>query len=1172
MRILEIGLLAFGPFSDVTLDLSGPGGFHLIHGPNEAGKSATLRALRCLFFGIPQRTEDNFRHDNKSLRIGARLLHSDGSQLRFYRRKTRKASLLDETGRALPDDALDKYLQGLGEEYFSSLFGIDYESLVRGGEDILKVDGKLGQALFSAGMGGRRLHGILQGLEGEAEGLFKARGRLQHINQLLKDYKDLKKEIAELSLSANEWSSHHRAYHKSLREKAELDQQLRNLETERSRLERLERALKGIPRYRELTVELEELQGVRLLPPDFGEKRRETQIRLRQAEEAQEAARAALLRIEERIGALEIPEALLEQADTAMNLRERLGSHNKAMEDVVALRREYEVVEGEVRGLVKELRPDLPQEEAERLRLGAARRTRIRQLSNRCEALVSEMERARRDCKDTERKLQEKRAELQETPPPGDPSNLRTVAARGRRAGNPEAEQAELREDLQTRREEAEAALQRLGLWSGSLEDLASLAAPSRETVEKHETRLEQLHQRKEKLKERRDEFEERGREGDRQIRELQMAGTVPSEADLERARMHRERGWRLIRLSWLEDREEREEIESFASGLPLADAYEAAVRQSDEIADRLRREAERVTRYASMEAERLHCEEEMARLQAEIGRFEGQAADALEAWRDLWRPLGLEPLSPREMRSWLAEWEKLASRATEIRERKRRLESLDASIEELRCSVGVSLEALEEEGARPGEPLVEMLDRAQAVVERLQETARRRTNLDAEVQELEYALEEAGRESREAEEKLARWRAEWAEALKDLGLHDSATPEEAGIVLGKIEDLSLKLDRLESLQGRIKGIERDAADFAERVLGFVTRYLPDLATLPPEEAVVRLHSRLAQAREDDATRKQLEEQKTEQQTQLERSWRTIQECEMRRDEMCREAGCEDPEELPEAEEKSERRRRLTEEWENLHGQLTELAAGGSLEELLREAESVDADELPGRLVETGERIRELRERKSEVEQTIGSERTELQKMDGGGDAARAAERLQEVRASIREGVDRYVQLKLAAAVLRREIERYRKESQDPVLSRAGHIFARLTAGSFELLRPDFEGTDEPVLLGVRPSGEEVGVQGMSDGTRDQLHLSLRLATLERYLERNEPMPLIVDDILVNFDDTRAAATLQVLEELSGLTQIIFFTHHRHLVELAQANISSEKMHVHGLGQNGIRA
>ncbi len=74
----------------------------------------------------------------------------------------------------------------------------------------------------------------------------------------------------------------------------------------------------------------------------------------------------------------------------------------------------------------------------------------------------------------------------------------------------------------------------------------------------------------------------------------------------------------------------------------------------------------------------------------------------------------------------------------------------------------------------------------------------------------------------------------------------------------------------------------------------------------------------------------------------------------------------------------------------------------------------------------------------------------------------------------------------------------------------------------------------------------------MSSGTRDQLYLALRLAALEKYMKSSEPMPFIVDDILIHFDDDRSKATLAVLAELTKKTQVILFTHHSRVVEQAR--------------------
>jgi uncharacterized protein YhaN len=150
--------------------------------------------------------------------------------------------------------------------------------------------------------------------------------------------------------------------------------------------------------------------------------------------------------------------------------------------------------------------------------------------------------------------------------------------------------------------------------------------------------------------------------------------------------------------------------------------------------------------------------------------------------------------------------------------------------------------------------------------------------------------------------------------------------------------------------------------------------------------------------------------------------------------------------------------------------------------------------------------------------------------------------------------------------VLHHAIERYREKNQGPVLKRSSELFAQVTLGSFEGLRVEFDEKGDPIIVGVRPGGKEiVGVKGMSDGTTDQLYLALRLASLETYLDNNEPLPFIVDDILIRFDNDRAIAVLKILAELAEKTQVIFFTHHKHLEELAEINIGRPVLFRHSL-------
>ncbi len=93
------------------------------------------------------------------------------------------------------------------------------------------------------------------------------------------------------------------------------------------------------------------------------------------------------------------------------------------------------------------------------------------------------------------------------------------------------------------------------------------------------------------------------------------------------------------------------------------------------------------------------------------------------------------------------------------------------------------------------------------------------------------------------------------------------------------------------------------------------------------------------------------------------------------------------------------------------------------------------------------------------------------------------------------------------------------------------------------------------------------GLDEISEGERDQLYLALRLASVERHCASDGPMPVILDDVLVNFDDDRAAAALRVLVDLSQTTQVLVFTHHQRVLDLARAVLPAESFAVAAPGK-----
>jgi uncharacterized protein YhaN len=278
-------------------------------------------------------------------------------------------------------------------------------------------------------------------------------------------------------------------------------------------------------------------------------------------------------------------------------------------------------------------------------------------------------------------------------------------------------------------------------------------------------------------------------------------------------------------------------------------------------------------------------------------------------------------------------------------------------------------------------------------------------------------------------------------------------------------------------------------------------------------------------------------------------------------------ARCASADELPRAEQRSRRWTELTDLITGLDEQL--IAEGQPLEGLLAQVRRIDPDQLPSLLTRAQQERIEARDAAGAMREEVGGLQAQMDAAAGGDMAARAAGDSEEALARIGAGVEQYVDLRLASLLLAREIERYREEHQGPIIGLASQAFSRLTLGSFAGVTTGFDARDQPVLMCRRTDGPDVEVAGLSHGTRDQLYLALRLASIEYRLSREESLPLIVDDILVNFDDRRAGAALELLGDLACKTQVLFFTHHHRLLELARTRVPAGRLQEHDLGAFG---
>jgi uncharacterized protein YhaN len=208
----------------------------------------------------------------------------------------------------------------------------------------------------------------------------------------------------------------------------------------------------------------------------------------------------------------------------------------------------------------------------------------------------------------------------------------------------------------------------------------------------------------------------------------------------------------------------------------------------------------------------------------------------------------------------------------------------------------------------------------------------------------------------------------------------------------------------------------------------------------------------------------------------------------------------------------------------------------------------------------TGEQTELARARvgaRQELEQLVRAHQDASKELRELASSTRVAELHQQCNAlesELDEVLKSWALLGCARLLLERTLRRHEKERQPAVLARAGELFARVTDGRYRSLLPSVANDNaRETIRVVSWSGAELDASSLSRGSVEQLYLCLRIGLAETFAERSEALPLILDDVLVNFDPTRAASVAEVLAETALSHQVLFFTCHPHLRDLVQA-------------------
>ena len=843
---------------------------------------------------------------------------------------------------------------------------------------------------------------------------------------------------------------------------------------------------------------------------------------------------------------LVVDEAALVPAARAERLVESRVRHRQAEAELPGRRAALGAATAEIDALLRRLgRP--PEADPEAVPLDAATAGRLRGLMEERSGVGSAREAARGERAGAERDLADALLDLERA----------GAAAGGSAEGDARAAAALLRAlaalrggDGAARLTLAERALPRLAdalaerlrdlrPWPGTAAELAALVPPDPAAFEALRAAEAEVLARLGRAAE---EVERLSAARDRLRAEVEALGEIAGvvgEREAAAARAARDRAWAMHRA---------------ALDGASAEAFEDSMRRDDIITGARFGRAGDVARLN-------RCHLDLAALDADLraagGRREAAAAagSVAAALARVVPPLpggpGAVPLGP-----WLARRSAALAAGAALRQAERDRD--DAAADAAAARRGL-LDALAEAGVPhdPEAPLDRLAAAAQSAVDREAGLKQLRARVEAQ----RRALAQRERDLAGAVAAEAAWEAAWAEACGACWLGEGgAVPSVDAVreVLTLLGDLAAPLARRAELAGRIAAAEADRAAFSAEVAA-----LAALVGIEAEGLAARddeVDRRLREARDAEAARAAGRRRLAAARARRSEVAAAEEANRARAAAMTALYGVGTLAEVGAQMRDAERRRGLR---EGIAAAERDIAAAlrrpdaAAAEAAL---DGLDPSALEAELAELGPRLEDQDARMRDAHAGHVKAHDAVEAVGGDDAVARIEEERRTLLLDIEEQARRYLRIRAGVAAAEGALRAYRDRHRSAMMRRASDAFATISRGAYRGLATQPE-KDAEILLAVSADGSSKVASDLSKGTRFQLYLALRIAGYHEFAETRRPVPFVADDIMETFDDVRAEEAFQLFAGMAEVGQVIYLTHHRHLVDIARRACPTVTVH-----------
>ncbi len=419
-----------------------------------------------------------------------------------------------------------------------------------------------------------------------------------------------------------------------------------------------------------------------------------------------------------------------------------------------------------------------------------------------------------------------------------------------------------------------------------------------------------------------------------------------------------------------------------------------------------------------------------------------------------------------------------------------------------------------------------------------------RQGDLEQTQQQLEHDLNEARIDYKAAEDA-------WCSFLQRIGLEQSLTPDDLEDLYQRVDRAAACLSEITKRQASLDRLLNRQAEMLHQLNALLAELeLPTVQSEGYLGTVQDLAERLKRAQDTEAQLKLVE-------AELAREQRVLQDLVDDQDRqqaavstLFADCGAETEQDFLQGVRISLEFNRVLADFSTIKSQLEGLSAPGEpYEKLISELRTLDRPALDERLESAVDLSVAIRDSLNARRQELGRLEQQIATAEQSSEIADLLAKKETISTQIRVQAEQWMINKIAVSLMANARKAYERERQPEVTKWAGSFLSIMSGGEFSGILLNME-TEEYELLDAAGLKKTVP---WNRALQDQVYLALRMAIVKQHATSHEPLPIIMDDVLVNCDHDRVEGATRAVAALAKEFQVFYFTCHAPTQELLRA-------------------